>query len=161
MPAEARRAARGKQPVPGQRGHARLDHRRQPHAACPGHQQRRDRDRSCAQDEGPGSMGAGIQAAGPGMHLQAARPAGRPAAASPPPSRGAALSESGPPAASRRAAGSPDPALRRGHDLHARLRSRPGEPLRHLPPLAIQRAGQVPRVLPAGMASPGPVRISA
>jgi hypothetical protein len=94
------------------------------------------------------------------MHLQAARPAGRPAAASPPPSRGAALSESGSPAGVQACHRQPDPALRRGHDLHARLRPRPGEPLRHLPPLAIQRAGQVPRVLPAGMASPGPVRIS-
>jgi hypothetical protein len=70
-------------------------------------------------------MCAGIQAAGPGMHLQAARPAGRPAAGSPPPSRGAALSESGSPAGVQARHRQPDPALRRGHDLHARLRPPP------------------------------------
>jgi hypothetical protein len=53
------------------------------------------------------------------------------------------------------------PALRRGDHLHARLRPGPGEPLRHLLPRAIQRAGQVPQVLSAGTASPRPVRISA
>jgi hypothetical protein len=46
----------------------------------------------------------------------------------------------------------PDPALRRGDHLHARLRPGPGEPLRHLLPRAIQRAGQVPQVLSASQA---------